>query len=253
MATKTMDQYSQQGERLALAASKNNQLNMYKSEWTSAKNILTHAPHREKKAEKDYYHASDRHTVYNNILEKRYRAEAKKHTDEWDNYFLPKVDNINSIHTIFRTQRSYVDNLDDVEYNYKTKYNTLKQKVNDTGLKKKIADRLSKYTDDRDEYVDWAKNILSYIYYLAVFVIIPIAIWKKQYITHKKIIFYLIFFFFLPYGIRYILRYIQTNVEHIKLDKKYIFYAITVYLLFKMFPYLKRFPKKSALKNTFNR
>ena len=117
----------------------------------------------------------------------------------------------------------------------------------------KIADRLSKYTDDRDEYVDWAKNILSYIYYLAVFVIIPIAIWKKQYITHKKIIFYLIFFFFLQYGIRYILRYIQTNVEHIKLDKKYIFYAITVYLLFKMFPYLKRFPKKSALKNTFNR
>ena len=68
---------------------------------------------------------------------------------------------------------------------------------------------------------------------------------EKQYITHKKIIFYIIFFFF--YHMYDILRYLQTNVEHIKLDKKYIFYVITVYLLFKLFPYLKSFPKKSSL------
>lgn len=248
MATKTMDQYSEEGERAALAASKNNQINLLKSEWNSAKNIKAQAPSRESKAEKDYYHGSNKHKVYNEILEKRYRAEAKKHTDEWDDYFFSKVDHINDIHTIFRTQRTYVDNLDDVEYTYKNKYNELKQKVNDTGQKKKIADRLSQYTDERDVYVEWAKNILSYIYYLTVFVIIPVAIWKKQYITHKKLIFYLIFFFFLPYGFRYFLRHVQTNVGHAKLDKKYIFYVVTVYLLFKLFPYLKKFPKKSALK-----
>ena len=247
MATKTMDQYSEEGERAALAASRSNMVNMRKSEWNSARNTLAQAPSREKKAEKDYYYAADKHKVYNDILERRYRAEAKKITDEWDDFFFQKVDFIDNIFTIFKTQRHYVDNLDDVEYNYKSKYNELKQKVNDTGQKKKIADRLSEYTNERNEYVVYAKDTLKYIYYLFVLAIIPIFIWKKQYITHKKIIFYIIFFFFLPYGIRYILRYLQTNVEHIKLDKKYIFYVITVYLLFKLFPYLKSFPKKSSL------
>ena len=183
MATKTMDQYSEEGERAALAASRSNMVNMRKSEWNSARNTLAQAPSREK-AEKDYYYAADKHKVYNDILEKD-RAEAKKITDEWDDFFS-KVDFIDNIFTIFKTQRHYVDNLDDVEYNYKSKYNELKQKVNDTGQKKKIADRLSEYTNERNEYVVYAKDTLKYICYLFVLAIIPIFIWKNNTLLIKK-------------------------------------------------------------------
>lgn len=247
MDEQTMDEYTKEGEMAALAASRKNQINILKSEWNAARNVKEQAPSREEKAEKNYYLGSDQSTVYNNIVEKRYRDEAKKKLEDWDNFFLPKVDFINDVQLIFKSQRSYVDNLDDVEYNYKNKYHELKQKVNDTGQEKKIADRLSYYTDERNQYVVYAKNILKYIYYLLVVAIIAIFIYKKQYLTHKIIIAYIIAFLLLPYAFSFVLTYIQTNIEHVKLDKNYVFYAITVFLIFKLFPYFKKFPKNSNL------
>ena len=240
MPPKTMAQYtSDAATQAALAQSKENKKRMLNSEWTAAKNILNSAPSRESKAEKDYYHGTNQQTVYNTRVEDRYKKEAKKKTDEWDDFFLPKVEFINNVSEIFKTQRSYVDNLDDVEYNYKDKYYGLKQKVEDTGQDKKIADRLTYYTNARDESVLYIKNILWNLYILFYLIIWILFIYKKQFGTHRSAFLPIVILGFMPFLLPKILGFLQTNVNHIKLNVKYVFYILAIFVIIKVITFVK--------------
>jgi len=240
MPPKTMAQYTEDAAaQAALEQSKENNKRMLNSEWTATKNILQSAPSSESKAEKDYYHGTNQQTVYNNIVEKRWKEEAKKNTDEWDDFFLPKVEFINNVVEIFKTQRSYVDNLDDVENNYKHKYYGLKQKVEDTGQEKKIADRLTYYTNTRDETVLYINNILWYLYLLFYLIIIILFIYKKQYGTHRSAALPIILLGFMPFLLPKILGFLQKNVKNTKLNVKYIFYILAIIVIIKVITFIK--------------
>ncbi len=240
MPQKTMAQITTEAAaQAALEQSKENKKRMLNSEWTAAKNILNSAPARESKAEKDYYHGTNQQIVYNTRVEARYKKDAKKKTDEWDDFFLPKVEFINNVAEIFKTQRSYVDNLDDVEYNYKHKYYGLKQKVEDTGQEKKIADRLSYYTDVRNETILNIKKILWNLYIFLYIIIWFFFIYKQQYGTHRSAFLPIVILGIMPFLLPKILTFIQTNIKHKKLDMNYIFYAIFLFIIIKFISFVK--------------
>ncbi len=242
-----MSEYTDEAaERAAMELSATNKKNRLQSEWDVAKNIKAQAPAGEKKAEKDFYEGTDQQTVYNNILEKRWEKEAEKEVEHWDEFIYNKLSFIEGVIDIFRSQREYVNNLDDVAYNYKDKYYTLKQKVEDTGQEKKIADRLSHYTEMRDESVLTVKNNLWYLYYLLYLGIWIIFISKQQYGTHYKAFYPIILLGIMPLLLRKILVFSQTNIKHIKLDTKYIFYVFIAFLMISYITYIK-FPSIMAM------
>ncbi len=235
-----MSEYTNEAaERAAMTISGENKKRRLQSEWDVAKNIKSQAPAGERKAEKDFYHGTDQQTVYNNIMEKRWEKEAENEVKKWDKFMYDKLSFIDGVIDIFKSQRTYVDNLDNVEYTYKDKYYNLKQKVEDTGQEKKIADRLSHYTELRDEEVMNVKDKLWYLYYLLYIGIWGIFIYKQQYGTHRDATWPIIFLGFMPILVKKALIFSQTNIKHISIDAKYIFYAVLAFLMVSYITYIK--------------
>lgn len=156
-------------------------LEQLKTDFVNAQNKVQNSPPELENAEKHYIIEKHGNTYYNNILENRAKAEARRNVNDWNKIINPVFEDLETQINFVESQHSYRKNIDHVKTSYTRELNQLKKEIEETTSKKQVNQRLGYYYSNSSETLNNITYYLKIMYWILVTISIILILYKKKY------------------------------------------------------------------------
>ena len=210
------------------------------------------------RAEKDYVTASRGAAFYSKLQGAKFKKQAQKQVKDWNDYIEPKWKDIENKILYYKGLFPYKDNVKVVYDNYKDKYSTLVNQVQNTTNKKNVNYRLAHFYNYNTSVVNSLLWWLKVIYWIFYVIMVVLFIVKRQFKDVKTWPFILIaglFPLFFEYGLSWknpfkkeiskipsIYETVFDYFKHTKIDNIYFIFFTLIILTILIFTFFSKLP-----------
>lgn len=191
---------------------RNQQEDALYNDYLNAKKNVEQAPAILEEAERNFYEYSKGTEQFNKMKEQEYTSQANRNANNIAKDYLEKLKSTLELYNQYKTQQTYLSNIDTTKSMLETKVDVTKKEISDYENSKHLNNRMDYYTREKIERSDWISNIIKIVYYLfAIAFGFTFIVLDKQY-TNLKLWGVTIAFLLYPVVSLYVFDQIKTRL-----------------------------------------